>query len=370
MLRLIFAGIACAVALPVYAQNFTIGETTKYGYSDSGGNTLATQGPYATTKSATPVSESFWVDSTGGQLILGIYTAGPNNNCLGGALVAQSAPFTPVKGWNTQSLTSTPTVPAGNYCLAYLPSSNGVKFRKGLKSGPGDHWTPFQFAPLPAKYATANVSGPDGYLNSIYATLAPTSNVQTPVAVSFNPTTARVSDAAAAGTVLAAVLVQTSDGTAFMGSGLSISAQTAAGLASLSSPSLPSNVQVASVAAADDGQQSVTVQACENSVCVSGQLPVMVNAVPPPPTLSLSFNPPTPNIAQNVAPGTHVATAVATWSNGSTFTGTYAFGSPGTYGNDGGEFAINSNTGDITVGISGLAADANKPQNITVVATQ
>jgi hypothetical protein len=169
--------------------------------------------------------------------------------------------------------------------------------------------------------------------------------------------------------VLAAIQVQTSDGQVLKGQGLTITTQTMAGMASLTSTSIPSSVQVAAISPADDGQQSVTVHACENNVCVAGQLPVMVSSASPPPTLSLAFNPAMPSIPQNLSPGSLVATAVASWSNGAAFTGTYAFGSPNQ--NDGGQFAINATTGAVTVGSSGLpASDANTTQNITVVATQ
>jgi hypothetical protein len=84
------------------------------------------------------------------------------------------------------------------------------------------------------------------------------------------------------------------------------------------------------------------------------------------PTLSLSFSPPNPVIDPASPIGTFVTTAVATWSDGSTFTGTYAFGNP--YVNDGGLFGLQSN-GQVFVNgdLSGLA---NTDQNITVVATQ
>jgi len=365
------AAAGCFLSFAVQAQNFTIGETNKLGYSDSGNsNLLLAQGPYALTKAAKPVSESFWVTTAAGRLILGIYTSGPNNNCRGGSLIAQTAPFTPKSNaWNTQPLTTAPAMPVGKYCLAYLPSDDGLIFRKGVTSGFNNYWRPFTFSPMPASYPTTNVSGPDGYHWSLYATLAPVSATQTPVAVQFNPPSATVSDAASAGTMLAAALVQTSDGQVFNGQGLTITTQTMAGMTSLTSTSIPSNVQVASIASADDGQQSVTVRACENNVCVSGNLPVMVSSAPPPPTLSLAFNPAMPSISQNLSPGSLVANAVATWSNGSPFTGTYAFGAPDQ--NDGGQFAIDRYTGAITVGSSGLpTSDQNTTQNITVVATQ
>jgi hypothetical protein len=368
------AAVLAAVSLNAEAQTFTIGNTTKLGYADSGnGNLMAGQGPYSIATSASLQSLSFWVSHAAGELVLGVYTAGPNNKCAGGSLVAQTAVFTPVsQSWNTKPPESPVTLPAGNYCLAYFPSSSSLSFRKGLINGIIDPVFGYTFGQgvMPPTFSTTpDQANGDGFSWSFYATLAPVSTTQTPVSVQFNPSTATVSDAASQGTVLAAVLVQTSDGNAFAGSGLSITTQTAPGMASLTSTSIPSNVQVASISSADDGQQSVTVQACENSVCVSGQLPVMVSSAPPPPTLSLAFNPASPSIPQDISPGAPVTVAVATWSNGATFTGTYAFSPPNQ--NDGGQFAIDPNSGAITVGPGGLpTSDENTTQNITVLATQ
>jgi hypothetical protein len=373
MRLLVIGGLLAGFAVSAQAQTITIGNTTKFGTTDHGnGNLVAGQGPYNLSAPATLASLSFWVSVANGLLVLGIYTSGPNNKCAGGALVAQTAEFTPVKqSWNSKPPETAVTLQPGNYCLAYMPSSNSLSFRKGIVSGVVDpvFGQAFGNGAMPATFsATPEQPNGDGYSWSFYATLSEVSLSQTPIAVLFNPASASVSDNAAPGTTLAAVQVQTSDALVFKGT-LSITTQTISGLASLSSASIPSTIQVASIAPTVDGQQSVTVQACENNVCVSGSLPVTVTAAPPPPSLSLTFNPAMPSVAQNLAPRALVATAVATWSDGSPFTGTYAFGSP--YENDGGEFAIDPNSGAITVGASGLPADdANTVQNITVVATQ
>jgi hypothetical protein len=88
----------------------------------------------------------------------------------------------------------------------------------------------------------------------------------------------------------------------------------------------------------------------------------------PTPTLMLSFSPPNPSIPSDAPGGTVVATAVASWSDGSEFTGTYSFAQP--YSNDGGVFALNGNQIIVNPNGPGLSEDANKTQNITVVATQ
>src|SRR4051812_22023810 len=103
---------------------------------------------------------------------------------------------------------------------------------------------------------------------------------QAPTAVFFAPPgPVNVSDTAAPGTVVAAVQVPTNDGQPFTGS-LSITSQSSTGMVSLSAPSIPSNVQIASVTPGHDGPQSVTVAACDKSGthCVAGTLGINVSA--------------------------------------------------------------------------------------------
>jgi hypothetical protein len=95
---------------------------------------------------------------------------------------------------------------------------------------------------------------------------------------------------------------------------------------------------------------------------------VDVSFTPSAPTLMLSFSPPNPSIPPNAPGGTVVATAVASWSDGSEFTGTYSFGQP--YSNDGGVFVLNGNQIIVNPSGPGLSAEANTTQNITVIATQ
>jgi hypothetical protein len=92
---------------------------------------------------------------------------------------------------------------------------------------------------------------------------------QTPTAVSFSPAgPVSVNDSASAGTVISAVQVSTNDGQPFAGT-VSITDQSVSGMVSLSSSTLPSSVQIASINSSDDGTQTVSVQACENGACTS-----------------------------------------------------------------------------------------------------
>jgi hypothetical protein len=81
------------------------------------------------------------------------------------------------------------------------------------------------------------------------------------------------------------------------------------------------------------------------------------------PTLSLSFNPPSPSLDDSSPVGTPITQAVASWSNGAPFTGTY-----GLVDNDGGICVINPSTGQVTVGSALPSSDVT--QNCTVSATQ
>ena len=205
---------------------------------------------------------------------------------------------------------------------------------------------------------------------------------QTPVAVSFSPAgPVNVSDNSPAGTVISGVQVSTSDGKAFAGT-VAIIAQSIAGMVSLSSAALPSNVQVASVNANDVGSQTVSIQACENGTCTSSTLSMNVTANQSGATitgLSLSNT----KFAGGAADGTVVGTITATTSDGSTPTLSLIGVQTGS-GNDASSFRISSkqlltNTGSGTtdqpgqynICIVAIGNYSNSPQQIcpTIQAT-
>lgn len=110
---------------------------------------------------------------------------------------------------------------------------------------------------------------------------------QAPTAVSFAPAgPAAVSDTAAAGTVVAGVLVTTNDGQPFVGN-LAITSASVPGMVSLSATKIPANIVVSSVTPSNDGAQSVTVSACDagGANCVAGTLGMNVSPAPPPSAL-------------------------------------------------------------------------------------
>ncbi len=85
-------------------------------------------------------------------------------------------------------------------------------------------------------------------------------------------------------------------------------------------------------------------------------------------TLALNFDPANPSLPANAAMGSVVATVVASWSDGSAFTGTLSFAPP--YSNDQGRFALSGNKLIVNPSGPGLSTNANTVQNVTIVATQ
>ena len=147
--------------------SINIGETTVGSAVDNGnGNSLVAQNT-TLSQSATIQSISFYVTTASGNLILGIYDAtGPSGGP--GALKAQTNSFTPVVGWNTVSVTSPVSLPAGTYWLAHLPSSSSLGYPV-IYSGTID-FANYTFGPMPATFPT--VAGAGNYHYSVYGTLS------------------------------------------------------------------------------------------------------------------------------------------------------------------------------------------------------
>ena len=137
----------------------TIGETHQLSYADNGNaNFLLADGPYHLYQPAVVNSLSLWVDNAAGQLELGIFDSGPNNDCKSGNLKAQTNPFnTKASSWNTAKPASPATLAPGNYCLGYLPSDNNLSFRKGTSTGINNVYFPLQFGSMPATFAICSM---------------------------------------------------------------------------------------------------------------------------------------------------------------------------------------------------------------------
>ncbi len=143
----------------------TIGETNvlSTNYSGNGNRLLAQQ--VTLSQSATIQSLSYYVATTGGQLRLGIYN---NSGNRPGALLAQTAAFTPVVGWNTQPVITPTLLPPGTYWLAFLPQNNALAGRV-VASGTGRYYS-YTFAALPANFSSSPSSAVFRF--SLYATLS------------------------------------------------------------------------------------------------------------------------------------------------------------------------------------------------------
>ena len=103
-----------------------------------------------------------------GKLRLGVYdSSGPGGGP--GALKAQTAEITPIRGWNTANVTSPVSLPAGTYWLAYFPSDNNLAFLKRADASSAGKYYSLAYGALPATFSTAPSSTPSHW--SFYATL-------------------------------------------------------------------------------------------------------------------------------------------------------------------------------------------------------
>jgi glucose/arabinose dehydrogenase len=157
----------------------TIGETTVFSDNDGGNGNLLLVQDATLTQAATLQSLSFYVTAASGSLRLGLYDAsGPGGGP--GALKAQTSAFNPVVGWNTANVVAPVSLPAGNYWLAYLPSSNGLNFAVNFNVG-SFRYAGVAFGPMPAVFPAIAGQGTTHW--SLYGTLtgsAPLVPPQTP----------------------------------------------------------------------------------------------------------------------------------------------------------------------------------------------
>ena len=181
-LREFFIAASCVPAMlgAAQAQSIAIGDTAVLSAANSqNGNLLLAQSANLG-QAATIQSLSFYVTAPGGNLILGIYDAtGPKGGP--GALKASTLSFTPTKGWNTAKVATPIPLAAGNYWLAYLPSSGALSFRKTNKSGACAYYG-YKFGAMPGKFSTSPANCT--YTTwSFFATLATSSSSPAPTPV-------------------------------------------------------------------------------------------------------------------------------------------------------------------------------------------
>jgi hypothetical protein len=149
----------------------TIGDTNVETTADSGNGNLALAQAAALPQSATIVSLSFYVRQASGNLILGLYDATGYNGGPGNLLAATNS-FATASGWNTANVTAPVTLAAGNYWLAYLPSSSNLAFPKQNDSGICVYKAQTFSKGMPATFGSSTSScSPTTW--SFYATLVP-----------------------------------------------------------------------------------------------------------------------------------------------------------------------------------------------------
>lgn len=166
--------LSFSFARPVQAQaTMTIGDTKLESDADSGNGNLVLVQEAKLSESATVSSLSFFVTQAAGDLVLGVYDAtGPRGGP--GKLLATTQGFATAAGWNTANVVTPVPLAAGNYWLAYLPSSSSLSFLKQNNSGScfynGQRFT----SGMPATFATSP-SSCTATTWSFYATLMPAS---------------------------------------------------------------------------------------------------------------------------------------------------------------------------------------------------
>jgi Protein of unknown function (DUF4038)/Concanavalin A-like lectin/glucanases superfamily/Putative collagen-binding domain of a collagenase len=163
--------LAGAFAQQAAATPITIGETALFGSNDSGNGNLLLVQDATLSQSATIKSLSFYVRAASGNLRLGVYDATGSGGGPG-TLKAQTNGFTPVAGWNTVNVITPVSLPAGNYWLAYLPSSSSLSFAANFTIG-SYQYANFTFGAMPATFPAIVGQGTTHW--SLYGTLDTTS---------------------------------------------------------------------------------------------------------------------------------------------------------------------------------------------------
>jgi len=169
---LLVVGLFCfSLTRPAPAQSITIGDTNIETAGDGGNGDLLLAQEAALGQSATIVSLSFYVTSASGSLVLGLYDA-TGSGGHPGKLLAVTNSFAPVNGWNTANVVTQVSLAAGNYWLAYLPSTDYLDFPKQNNSGSCVYQAQTFSKGMPATFATST-SNCTPTTWSLYATLVP-----------------------------------------------------------------------------------------------------------------------------------------------------------------------------------------------------
>jgi hypothetical protein len=147
--------------------SINIGETSILSGDDSGNGNLLLAQTATLGQTATIKSLSFYVSTASGKLRLGIYDATGTNGGPG-KLVASTAEITPVTGWNTANVTTSVSINAGTYWLAFLPSSSSLHCSHTYATG-ATRWSSYTYGAIPTTFTTSQNSMTSHW--SFYATL-------------------------------------------------------------------------------------------------------------------------------------------------------------------------------------------------------
>jgi hypothetical protein len=179
-----YAGASAIFTEPVSAVTpITMGVTAIDPTDDSGDANSIIASATILSAPANLSSLSLYVTAAGGQVVLGVYdNSGPNGQP--GKLLAQTASFTPVVGWNTAEVIAPVDLsPHGTYWLAFATNSNGLGTR--YQNGGSGAWYSAPFGALPQTFSTSPTL--QGLTYSFYATLTPAAVQDFTVTTTVNP---------------------------------------------------------------------------------------------------------------------------------------------------------------------------------------
>lgn len=148
-------------------SSITIGETSILATDDYGNNGLIVAQQVSLSQAAMLQSLSFYVADAVGKLRLGLYDAAGSGGAPKNLKAAAAEIVAPVVGWNTASVTPA-ALPAGNYWLAYAPSSGALHFR--VDSSGNARVAHKAYAALPATFPASSAMSAHW---SFYGTLQP-----------------------------------------------------------------------------------------------------------------------------------------------------------------------------------------------------
>ena len=162
-----------------------IGQTGVMSGQDGGSSTYLNAQTATLSQTATLQSISIYIKVAAGQMYMGVYN---NNAGKPGSLVATTAQFTPVVGWNTINVTTPVSLAAGTYWLAFQPNNDGLGQAFSTSSGTTYYAQPRTYGALPGSFPASTLAA--NTESSVYATL--TTGTVYVTGVTMSPTTVSV----------------------------------------------------------------------------------------------------------------------------------------------------------------------------------